>query len=785
MSDIRIYGIRHHGPGSARSLVAALADFRPDAVLIEGPPDAMAVLPLAAHPRMRPPVALLVYAVDTPRLASFAPLAEFSPEWQAIQYAHGAGVPARFIDLPMTHQLAAALSDAKATGTPDEDDSSDGQTGDATEESGSASDEDRSGGFELPLDGKVNAVPDPRRDPFGALALAAGFIDGERLWDRLVEERVDHNDVFAAIQELMTALREQSDEQTALDGAREAHMRREIDRARREGFARIAVVCGAWHVPALAGAPFTKDDAAALKRLPAVKVAATWTPWTYQRLTRASGYGAGVQSPAWYAHLWTGHEHSSTHWLARAAHLLRGEGLDASPAQVLDASRLAETLAIVRGRSQPGLDELREAARTVFCFDSNAPMRLIERLLLVGEALGEVPEETPAAPLVADFQRQVKRLRLPLTELSETRELDLRQESDQARGLLLRRLLLLDVPWGRVERTGEGKGTFRERWTLQWQPEFHVRLIEAGVWGSTLDQAAAGRAMQLAREASTLGDLTALLESCLLAGVDGAREFVLGRLAAETVTTTDLPPLLTAVPPLVRISRYGDVRGRDQTTVDGLLGHLLNRIIIALPQACSGMDEEAARAFAHLVTEVDKALITLEDLERRNTWGAALQRTLDHAHVQPLLGGLCARLLLLAGRLTAGDVARRLDRSLSNGAEPEDGAGWIEGLLTGGGQLVVHHDALFVALDGWLCALRSDEFERVLPLIRRTFATFASPERRLIGDRVQGNGPAVRSITLDEARGDRTLPLLGLLLGIPSPDVAATAASSLVEGAGQ
>jgi hypothetical protein len=37
---VEVFGIRHHGPGSARSLVAALIDYQPDVVLIEGPADA-------------------------------------------------------------------------------------------------------------------------------------------------------------------------------------------------------------------------------------------------------------------------------------------------------------------------------------------------------------------------------------------------------------------------------------------------------------------------------------------------------------------------------------------------------------------------------------------------------------------------------------------------------------------------------------------------------------------------------------------------------------------------
>ncbi|MEY3271663.1 MAG: hypothetical protein RLZZ341_564, partial [Pseudomonadota bacterium] len=70
-----------------------------------------------------------------------------------------------------------------------------------------------------------------------------------------------------------------------------------------------AVVCGAWHVPALRDDSLTaRADTALLKGLPKVRVATTWVPWTYRHLTRASGYGAGVRSPGWYEHLsatWT------------------------------------------------------------------------------------------------------------------------------------------------------------------------------------------------------------------------------------------------------------------------------------------------------------------------------------------------------------------------------------------------------------------------------------------------------------------------------------------------
>src|SRR2546423_12491433 len=104
-NDLHIFGIRHHGPGSARSLVGALEELKPDCVLIEGPPDAQGMIELARSDELVPPVAILVYVPDDPKRAVFYPFAVFSPEWQAIRYALKREIPVRFIDLPQWHRL--------------------------------------------------------------------------------------------------------------------------------------------------------------------------------------------------------------------------------------------------------------------------------------------------------------------------------------------------------------------------------------------------------------------------------------------------------------------------------------------------------------------------------------------------------------------------------------------------------------------------------------------------------------------------------------------------------
>ena len=156
---------------------------------------------------------------------------------------------------------------------------------------------------------------------------------------------------------------------------------------------------------------------------------------------------------------------------------MRDEGHDVPPANVIEAVRLAETLASLRESALPGLHELNEAIQTLFCFGQAAPLVLLEKKLLVSDRLGRVPDNLPKVPLQEDLQAQQKRLRLKVSAVEAPLELDLRTDAGLERSALLHRLVLLNIPWGKLASGRSGKGTFKEIWELRWQPEFELRLV--------------------------------------------------------------------------------------------------------------------------------------------------------------------------------------------------------------------------------------------------------------------------------------------------------------------
>jgi len=748
---IHVFGIRHHGPGSARSVERALERVAPDIVLIEGPPEADALIAFAADEAMRPPVALLVYRPDAPRRAVYYPFAEFSPEWRAMQFAVGRGIPARFIDLPQAHQLI----DEPAVPEPPDAEPNDDATG-APPQSG-------------PM----------RRDPLAWLATVAGYDDGERFWEQLVEHRRgDDEQLFASVASVMTELRtEHVEPDRRHEDQREAHMRRSIRAAQKEGFKEIAVICGAWHAPALSDMPPAAHDTALLKGLPKVKVEATWVPWTNSRLCAASGYGAGIESPGWYHHLWTAPDRITERWLARVAALLREEDLDASSAQIIDTARLAESLAALRGRSIAGLSELMEATRSVLCGGSDAPLALIGRKLVVGEALGQVPEAAPMVPLHQDLVREQKRLRLPAEAVERLLDLDLRKDTDLARSHLLHRLTLLDIPWGRAQRGTGQRGTFHELWTLQWRPELAVSLIEAAAWGNTVASAAAARATDVARQATELTALTGLLEQVILADLGDSVGSIMDRLQEESARAPDIAHLMMGLPPLARVLRYSDVRRTDLGLVGDVVDGFVVRICVGLPVACSSLDDDAATAVRMPIEAVHGAISLLERAEHTAAWHEALRRLADSEQAHGVVSGRSARLLLDAGALTPDDAACYLSRTLSVAEDPPRAAAWVEGFLAGSGQLLLHDDTLWRLVDDWLSSLREETFVALLPLLRRAFSTFTAPERRQLGQRARQPGGSGRltspgDLEFDQARAEAGLRTVLMLLGITAEDPA-------------
>lgn len=730
MAAVHLLGIRHHGPGSARSVVRALDALLPTVVLVELPADCEAALAWVGHRQLVPPVALLGYVVDQPHRAAFLPFGEFSPEWQAFVWAAVHGVPVRAMDLPLANSLAASS---------------------------------RSDGGELQL------AEHPVGDPLAALAAAAGDPDPERWWDDVIEHRGDGTPAFDAVAEAMAAVRGGWEAASVGEARREAFMRHTLRKAIAEGHERVAVVCGAWHVPALSQPlPSAAVDARTLRGLPRVKVGVSWVPWTHRRLASATGYGAGVRSPGWYAHVFRHPGPAGiSRWFVSAARLLRARGLSASPDHLIAATRTAGALAALRQRPRPGLDEVLDAADTVMA--GSAGLALIDRELIVGDAIGEVPDDAPQVPLARDLAAQQRRVRLQPTADAKSIELDVRTPNGRNRSVLLHRMRALGVSWGVVEQGRGSSGTFRETWALRWEPELTIRVIELSAHGTTVAAAAAHCLLERAGEATALADLVHVLDLALLADLPEVVQPVVTRVEAHAAHDPDVVQVIDTLGPLARALRYGDVRGTDAAALRRVFDGLVIRVLAGALMACRSLDDDAAAAMVERLAGVQAALALTDHQARRGEWPAVLTLIAERSDVHGLVQGRAARLLHDGGAWGRAQVGNRVSRALSTGTPPAVGASFVEGFVAGSGTVLVHDRDLLDVIDAWVSSLAPDSFVATVPLLRRTFGGFEPAERRQLGMLLAHLAPAAGvgfGSGVDAARAAAAMVTVRQLLGV-------------------
>jgi hypothetical protein len=748
---LHVLGIRHHGPGSAALLRKALDLLDPVCVLVEGPPEGDELIQFVADPDLKPPVAMLLHATEEAELASFMPFAEFSPEWQAMQWALQRKRPVRFCDWP----AAVSLAQKKPT-------------------------EEHS----------QTEAPQSRADALDLLARAAGYEDGETFWNGLIEQHAHSGQnalsLFASIESAMTEARAeenstaQSPEEATRNLQREAFMRSNIRTALEESDGKIAVVTGAWHVSALRRLDNASDDRALIKSLPRVKVEATWVPWTDSRLSALSGYGAGVISPGWYSHLWSlytrkkmaGAEEFASVWQSRTAFKLREEGFSAPTASAIEATRLALGLAAIRDLPMPGLTEMREASLAAMCDGNPVPLAMLERKLYMGERVGEIGDRIPQNPLARDLADWQHKTRLKPQDLELEIKLDLRSEAGFLKSTLLHRLDLINVPWGKLTDAQAGRGTFREVWVIEWEPSYSVSLAAALVYGVTIEQAAANATLKKAHETTSITELARLIQSALVADLPETGASCIQQLQSVAVNSSDITDLMSAVSPLVRVLRYGTARRLPEDALRSLILSISVEINAGVRIGSRALDEASATTCIVAMEAYDEALRLFADDALTASWRIELAKIVIDDQVTPSIVGLSLRRLHDVQAWEPDRVAAEFARHTGS-RQPKESGAFLEGFLRGGSEVLLQDQPLLQLLDAWVCDLTEADFTESLPLLRRSMSTFDTVARRRLLERVQRGRQQTTGAESHEGTEnpafEAALPLLYKILGIGEP----------------
>jgi hypothetical protein len=453
--------------------------------------------------------------------------------------------------------------------------------------------------------------------------------------------------------------------------------------------------------------------------------------------------------------------------MAKVAKLFREKQMDTSVAHVIEAVRLAASLASLRHLCKAGLEELNEATLSVLCNGENVLLALVNRELIISDKIGEVPDDIPKPPLQLDIEKTQKRLRLPATADWKDYTLDLRKENDLERSIFLHRLQLLNIKWGeRSEVTG--KGTFKEQWRLQWDPAFSIDIIEKGTYGNITEEAASKYVIEQADKAESLSAVCKLLDDCIPAELSGTVEVLIRQINNLAAASGDVIQLMEVIPGLVNVTRYGNVRKTDTGLVLGIVNSMITRICISLPAACSGIDDDAAMHLLELFFKMNDAVNLLQQDDITLLWQQTLSSVANSKNSSPVIAGYSTRLLADYKLVEGDELVKVFYYAMSTATAPGTAAAWLEGFLKGSGTLLLLDNDLWGIINEWVKQLNEEIFGQVLPLLRRTFANFSQAERRKLGEKARAGGIAIVKKTetgFDEERAKKGIPVIMQLLG--------------------
>ena len=697
------YGVRHFSPSCSLYVKDFLDRAEPDIVLIEGPSDLSGLIDALRDSRVRMPAAVLAYTTEAPVRTVMYPMSGFSPEWNAMMWAFLHNKPVEFCDLPSGCLLTEETKDE-----------------------------------EIPQAESV----------YSRLEKATG-LDTDTFWEYRFEQSESYEDFIAALEEYGKSIREfsVSDEHNEL---REAYMRRRIAESE-EKYGKAAVITGAFHTSGIKGVPYSEKDKKLTEKLKTVPSKSTLMPYSYYRLSSRSGYGAGSKAPAYFEIMFKNKcrgvpENTPAEYLSRIAAYQRENGFAASSAEVIEALRLAEALAAMRGGRAPALSDLRDAAVTCLGHGSFGEISLACASVEIGTRIGELPEGTVCTSVQEDFMHQLKDLKLERFRTATAQELDLdlrenlRVKSEKSafldlnRSFFMQRLIEAGIHFGTQLSTNQDKATWSEKWSVCWTPETEIQIVEASLNGDTVEESAKNSLNMRLIGSEKLSDTADILYRAMMCGLPdciGNAASAVQRMAADCASPSDEGRTIGTLSAIVR---FGNIRKLDPEPLIGIISQLFLKFCLQAYNACI-CDDNAAEEMITALTAVYDACLAHDFLDSERL-KKILADISDSDIVNPLLSGYTCALLAEKGDIPPEKLSELVSRRLSNGTPPAEGAAWFEGLAKRNRRSLIGRLTLWEKLCDFISEQDDEEFKSVLIALRRTFADFTAAEKNDIAENI-------------------------------------------------
>lgn len=733
------FPVRHLSPSGAWHLIQFLNEVVPDIVLVEGPSNVQEELNDLVDQRVKPPVAILAYTEEMPVHTILYPLADYSPEYQAIKWAKAHEKEVRFIDLPTDVFLAAEVIKEKKScnlQVRSEEEGQQNEDGSNEQKEGASSQDD-----EL--------------DIYEALYKAYDDIDYETFWERNFEHNQGKDTYRLGMLSMGEGLRrftEKADYEGARHVVREGFMKYQIQKALQEGYKpeKMVIVTGAYHTSNLRNEQSLALTEEEIRSLPHMSSKVTLMPYSYYRLSSRSGYGAGNKSPYYYEVMWQYMQEGKLHQLPEyymtsvAAHM-RKSGHIKSSAEVIEAVRLAMGLAKLHDGSLPTLQDLRDGVKT--CLGEGEFSKVAEAIASteIGTKIGFLPDGMSKTALQNNFNRMLKELKLEKYKsvVAENLTLDLRENRqvktekaafiDLHRSYFFHQLSVVGISFAKGQRAGQQDAGWKEEWVLCWQPETEIQLVESALYGDTIEIAAAYVLKEKLDHCTKIKEATAIIDTAYKCGMSEMVSYAMKCIQRLGVESEAFEELADVGFNLSNILRFGSIRKIDTKVLEPLLAQLFLRASLLMVSAAS-CNMDAAKIMGEAIMILDKIAAYHEGLVDVETYIKELTILSNRDDRNAVLSGMACSILLERRVIDQEMLVKEMSRRLLPGIPADVGAGWFEGLASRNRYVILANMTIWEKLDEYIMSLDEEAFKPAIVFLHRTFSTFAPNEKYMVAE---------------------------------------------------
>ncbi len=757
------FPVRHHSPACSLHLKKVIAAYRPDCILIEGPENANGMIPDMADPETQAPFCIYYSYRDKKGLIDekaedyrcYYPFLDASPELVAMREGTAIGASLRFMDLPYEEILIAEKE-----------------------------------GMGLRRQEEKNSYNDDRY--LAENAFISGVVErsGLRSFEEFWESHFEMDGLCKETGEFLRdvlyycVLSRASTTVSALkeDGclAREAYMREQIAKAIKE-HQRILVVTGGFHVAglvgpkawlwgqeekALGGDLFGEDLPEGLtasepkSKLHAIDekdVGTYLMSYSMEAADRLNGYCSGMPHPMFYQRIWEGMQEDGAdagevyrqvilQFLVEVGKKVRQKEGYPSTFDEICAMTMCKNLALLRGKPFPGAHELRDGVLSNYVkgeyqLATDRPMRVLLKRL-TGNRIGKLTKNAKLPPLCSDFERLCHLYRLDVHAATK-KELTLSpfaKKRHREISAFLFRMSFLGTGFavrkkGPNLRLRKDRNLIREIWEYHYQPLVTSSLIEAAIYGGTIEEACRALADKRFQEETDAGAASDLLVQAFEMDLGLERSGSLEKLHAIIQGSEDFFSLTQTFSNLLMLMERKDLYGYEMDLTP--LRDLVMQKLLALLGHLTNVKEEDAAKVLQALKELYRALLGAGQEEERDYFIDILGKMSEAPDLNALLAGGVYGLLYAYGELNAEQIAETTRGYLNaSGEKAGRAADFVRGLFFVARDVIFAWDGMIDMLDDFLQRTDYESFLKVLPQLRLAFSFFTPAEMDRLAEKV-------------------------------------------------